>query len=373
MNSKLNLRSARNDEAPFLTSIAARSKAHWPYDQAYLTLCAEATRIAPGDIQDWHFAVAELDGRVIGFSGVAPVKGEFMLDHLWIEPEFIGKGFGALLFDDAMTKARAMGWTKLLIAADPYAEQFYSKMGAKRVGERESKIRSGFFLPLMEHDLGLTLIGDGRIKSVEVKECGEAIVDLSLRFSELNFDFDRNQVQKDSQSISLARISVGKRLVTAQSLLPAGMRLFIKECYRPMWVQKRFWDSYSSYLRKKFPQWTDEEIYDECSKLNAPLDVAPHTTGGAVDLTLTNANGEILEMGTQFNASPLETNQATYTASENISKEARKNREILMRVMSKAGFVNYPTEWWHWTYGDKYWANVTGEKFAIYSSQEIHK
>jgi D-alanyl-D-alanine dipeptidase len=22
--------------------------------------------------------------------------------------------------------------------------------------------------------------------------------------------------------------------------------------------------------------------------------------------------------------------------------------------------VNYPTEWWHWSFGDRYWAYVTG-------------
>jgi len=28
--------------------------------------------------------------------------------------------------------------------------------------------------------------------------------------------------------------------------------------------------------------------------------------------------------------------------------------------------VNYPTEWWHWSYGDRYWAFVTGAPHALY-------
>ena len=38
-----------------------------------------------------------------------------------------------------------------------------------------------------------------------------------------------------------------------------------------------------------------------------------------------------------------------------------KNRDLLKRIMSEAGFVNYPYEWWHWSYGDKYWGYVRGE------------
>jgi D-alanyl-D-alanine dipeptidase len=34
--------------------------------------------------------------------------------------------------------------------------------------------------------------------------------------------------------------------------------------------------------------------------------------------------------------------------------------------MTGAGFVNYPYEWWHYSYGDRYWAFVKGTRPAIY-------
>ncbi|MGZ3768670.1 MAG: M15 family metallopeptidase [Bdellovibrio sp.] len=77
-----------------------------------------------------------------------------------------------------------------------------------------------------------------------------------------------------------------------------------------------------------------------------------------------------IEMGTQFNAEPLETQNATFTDAQNISAEARKNRQVLMSAMSKAGFVNYSTEWWHWSFGDKYWAFHTNQPYAIFGSVE---
>lgn len=71
-------------------------------------------------------------------------------------------------------------------------------------------------------------------------------------------------------------------------------------------------------------------------------------------------------MGSRFNATPMEPENLTYTYSKYISKEAENNRKILIKAMEKAGFINYPTEWWHWSYGDCYWAYFN-KCDAIYS------
>lgn len=219
--------------------------------------------------------------------------------------------------------------------------------------------------------LDVVLIGDDRIKNVPVVDCGEELVDLLRTFPDLAFDLERHHVQKDSASISFARRTIGEMLVKAQSFLPPRIRLLIKECHRPMSVQKGFWDGYSSYLRRTYPTWCETQIYDECSKFNAPLDVAPHTTGGAIDLTLVDERGAWLDMGTEFNASPHSARGATYTFASNISSEAKANRALLVGAMNSAGFANYPTEWWHWSFGDKYWAFIKAESKAIYGSVEI--
>ena len=54
---------------------------------------------------------------------------------------------------EGVASAKDLGWTRFTIASDPYAEGFYVKMGATRVGERESKIKKGFFLPLLEFSI----------------------------------------------------------------------------------------------------------------------------------------------------------------------------------------------------------------------------
>ena len=47
-------------------------------------------------------------------------------------------------------------------------------------------------------------------------------------------------------------------------------------------------------------------------------------------------------------------------------RHARANRELLAQVLRGVGLVNYPTEWWHWSYGDRYWALMTGATSAVY-------
>ena len=40
-------------------------------------------------------------------------------------------------------------------------------------------------------------------------------------------------------------------------------------------------------------------------------------------------------------------------------------------MLGGAGLVNYPTEWWHWSYGDRYWALVTGAAHALYGPVDV--
>jgi D-alanyl-D-alanine dipeptidase len=73
-------------------------------------------------------------------------------------------------------------------------------------------------------------------------------------------------------------------------------------------------------------------------------------------------------MGTQVNASPEESQGACYTSAQGISGKAIRNRGLLIDAMRTAGFVNYPTEWWHWSYGDRYWAYLLGKPAAIFGA-----
>lgn len=213
----------------------------------------------------------------------------------------------------------------------------------------------------------MILIGDPRVSCIEINECNERLVDIKVATEELLIDTSRKDVQKASLSISHLRESVISRLVLAQQLLPSKYRLFIKECYRPLSVQKQLFDYCIADLRTKRPEFSEGDACAEASKYVAPPSgVPPHSTGGAVDLTLWTNDGE-LDLGTPVNASPWETRGATYTYPARPITGA-SDRQLLVEVMTSCGFVNYPSEWWHWSYGDQYWAFIRGEPYAIYGT-----
>jgi D-alanyl-D-alanine dipeptidase len=100
-----------------------------------------------------------------------------------------------------------------------------------------------------------------------------------------------------------------------------------------------------------------------------PLPFAPHVAGAAVDLTLVDEAGNELWMGTPVDATPEQSAGACWFDAE-VDPTARQNRTILVKALGGAGLVNYPTEWWHWSYGDRYWALTAGAPAALHGPRE---
>ena len=165
-----------------------------------------------------------------------------------------------------------------------------------------------------------------------------------------------------------ARLRVGTldRLLTAQASLPDDLRLLVVEGFRPLPLQHRYFEDYQQELRDRQPAWPTDRVWVEASKYVSPPQVGPHCTGGAVDLTLCTADGSELDLGTAVNDSPVVSDNACFTAASGLSPEARRNRDLLVTALAATGLVNYPTEWWHWSFGDRYWAATTGHDHAIY-------
>ncbi|MEV7074157.1 M15 family metallopeptidase [Streptomyces sp. NPDC093990] len=211
----------------------------------------------------------------------------------------------------------------------------------------------------------IILMSDARVAAVPVEESGESLVDVRGR---LLVD-DRKQEDSLGAEVFLRR-GVLDRLLRAQALLPGGLRLLFVEGYRPPALQRRYFEEYAEELRVAHPDWDAARIRTAASRYVSPPEIAPHSAGAAVDLTLADADGRELDLGTAMNANPEESDGACYTGAGNITEEARANRAVLGRALSAAGLVNYPTEWWHWSYGDRYWALVTGAPAALYGPKE---
>ncbi|MEV5510709.1 M15 family metallopeptidase [Streptomyces orinoci] len=207
----------------------------------------------------------------------------------------------------------------------------------------------------------IVLMSDPRVAAIGVQECGEPLLD--VRRSTLLVDNSRSDA---AGAFAHLRRSVLERLLTAQAQLPAGLRLLVVEGYRPPALQARYFEEYAADLRTLNPAWSDDQVRAGASRYVAPPEIGPHTAGAAVDITLADTGGRELDLGTSTNATPEESDGACYTAATNISPRSRELRQVLGTALTSAGLVNYPSEWWHWSYGDRYWALFTGASSARY-------
>lgn len=179
----------------------------------------------------------------------------------------------------------------------------------------------------------------------------------------------------------IMREGVAKRLqdVNAQLGL-AHLELHVFDAWRPQAVQSYFHDTWlPSAFRQRDPTISDDELLRKvetywAAPSKGPHAPAPHSTGGAVDLTIRWRGGDPLWMGSLFDdASPIARTDHFEGAAEPFSftaEEARANRRLLYWLMTAAGFASNPSEWWHFSFGDQMWAQTTGAPAALYSGAD---
>lgn len=145
----IEVRPATLDEGPGLSDLAVRAKSHWGYDESFLKTARHELDIDADTIRSARIYVLERDGITVGFHGLLGDPPHGRLEWMFLEPDLIGHGYGRLLWDDALERAKATGFTELLIESDRFAEPFYLAMGAVRVGSELSPV-DGAPLPLLK-------------------------------------------------------------------------------------------------------------------------------------------------------------------------------------------------------------------------------
>lgn len=149
---------------------------------------------------------------------------------------------------------------------------------------------------------------------------------------DLKYATDSNFVGEQMYACARAflRPEAAAALAKVQSeMKQKGLNLKILDAYRPRPVQQRLWD--------KVP----DRRY-----VTPPAKGSMHNRGAAVDLTLTDAVGHELDMGTAYDFFGKE---AWYTYRDH-PQNVLNNRKLLRETMEKYGFRGIRTEWWHFSF-----------------------
>ena len=164
------------------------------------------------------------------------------------------------------------------------------------------------------------------------------------------------------------REGVYLKLLSAQkSLKPYRFKIW--DGWRSRDVQEALYTDLKTKFEKQHPDWDQEKLLKELHAFVFPPDYSneapPHSTGGAVDCTLTNATGAELEMGTTFDHLGPES-ESDYFADKPAGSRIHKNRLLLSQSLEAQGLIQYVGEWWHFDYGNQHWAEAAGLEIAVY-------
>ena len=185
------------------------------------------------------------------------------------------------------------------------------------------------------------------------------------------------------------RESVLNRLVEAQQYLSERnphLQLALFDAWRPISVQKFMFNYTIQETCKSRGIDIDDhslnetitEIIEEVGRFWAkpsfnPSTPPPHSTGAAIDVTLADMKGNPLDLGGEIDFIGAKSIPDFYEEDSlrmPYSKQQvfHNRRSLLFSVMEQAGFVQHPSEWWHFSYGDQLWAWLSKKGNAIYGA-----
>lgn len=207
-------------------------------------------------------------------------------------------------------------------------------------------------------------------KQIEIQESNQPLVCLN--------DLEREYPIKTSPQYYLQGIpqaydkmflrqEATERLKLASRLLPPGYSLVVFDAHRPIEVQKALFDAFKNKLKQENPSF-DEVSVTKLTEMYVslpsedPVKPSPHSTGGAIDLSVCDSEGNLIKMGTDFDSFDTASRTDHFRDRDGIF---HKNREVLYRAMRLAGFTNYSEEWWHYDFRNQFWGHSTGRS-AIY-------
>lgn len=207
-------------------------------------------------------------------------------------------------------------------------------------------------------DFGKYLVKQGLI---HVRDYNNAI-QVSLKYATTDNFMHRNMYGNFREGY--LRKEAALKLISAQHLLEKlkpGYRLIIYDAVRPLCVQQLMWDSVdiSPYLKYKY--------------LSNPKFRSLHNYGAAVDVSIIDINGKPLDMGTPFDcfcelAYPYF--EKRFLKNGKLTSQQYQNRLLLRNVMGKNHFSGISTEWWHFNYCSRKYAQA---HFPLIKSFEIPK
>lgn len=216
-------------------------------------------------------------------------------------------------------------------------------------------------------------------QTVPIQECREALVPIPLdRFAVVTpHPYAALGAPYGQFSPYFLRQRVLQKLTEAQAYLQVqrpDWRLQIFDAYRPIPVQQFMVDYTFAQLahseglnpaelrEEERPPLLEKVLNFWAIPSSDPGTPPPHSTGAAVDLTLADATGTSVNMGSAIDEISVRSDPDYFANSPDPGAQRyHQHRHLLTEAMNQAGFRQHPHEWWHFSWGDQLWAWQVGK------------
>mgnify|MGYP001277646014 CR=1 FL=1 len=217
-------------------------------------------------------------------------------------------------------------------------------------------------------------IKDNKDKLITIPNC--------FKFISPHPYYDQGAPYKAEEGIWKLREEVVNRLIKVNEYLKLKNKSFyllIYDSWRPIEVQEYMFNRAFNFECKRLDIDASVNDIDQYPLVKKTIEKfwaypsfderypPPHSTGGALDITLADMYGNTINMGSDIDQMDEKSRPDFYKNFEN--KEAiiwNDRRNLLNEIMNKFDFVQHPNEWWHFSYGDQLWAWKTKKANAIY-------
>ncbi len=216
-----------------------------------------------------------------------------------------------------------------------------------------------------------TFVPDSIVNKIPHEESHDALISLDtfLKQHQSNIALAPQTTEYGATNIDLQlRKTAAERLFIAEKELQKRLNnvtFRLTDAYRPLSLQRKHFNHIMEEVHNR-EGLSGKDLYDKAHMLVADPELfPPHTTGGAVDLTIIDLiTGQELDMGTAIDAL---NDEKIFTFHCSLTDEQKQNRSVLYASMATAGFVGFPCEWWHFSYGEKEWAMRGGHPKATFA------
>lgn len=205
--------------------------------------------------------------------------------------------------------------------------------------------------------------------AANVGSSSEPLVDVRKYSTSIVAAYEKPDMLPYTGEIIYVRDSVAKKIALVNSdLAKINLGLKIVYGYRHPKVQEEYFYRRRDKLRQEHPELNDDNLDRLTHNFVAVPEVGGHPTGAAVDLTIIDSTGRVLDMGTKIADY---TDKSMIRTFAEVSNKQQEYRQLLHDAMVAQGFAPFYGEWWHFSYGDREWAAFYNKKEALYGAIDI--